>query len=174
VIENRYKELEKISETLTNIVYKIRDRRTDRILALKVLKKSEPEYISQFRREFCILQTVTHPNIAKAYSFGTMEDNGERKDYFTMEYVEGLPFTVYFKRNNLRGFLDSFVDTLRVLNFVHYNGYLHCDLKPHHILVDRERKIKLIDFGFAQLQKDIILMEIGGTLRYLAPEILRG
>ena len=173
-IANQYQVIEKISETSNNIVYKVSDTRIDEILALKLLKSQEPGIVSQFKREYFILQTLEHPNIAKVYNFGKSKKERRESFYFTMEYVEGLPFNLYFRMNNYSRFLPLFLETLNILNFIHKKGYLHCDLKPNHILIDEEGKIKLVDFGFAQFQKAIIAKEIGGTLRYLSPEILRG
>jgi|GEM_PF-453222 len=173
-IDSRYMVLKNISETQNNIVYKVIDTLTDDVLALKLLRNNGEDYVSQFKKEYFILQTFTHPNIIKVYNFSSFEKEGKAQFYFTMEYVDGVPFYQYFLKNNYSNFLPLFLETLNIFSFIHKKGYLHCDLKPTHILIDKNGRIKLVDFGFAQFQKNIIREEIGGTLRYLAPEILRG
>ena len=173
-IDKRYNVIKKISETQTNIIYKVTDTTTDEVLVLKLLKSHEPDLVSQFKKEYFILQTLSHPNIVKVYDFKSLKKEGKDKFYFTMEYVDGVPFNQYFINKNRPKFLSLFLDALTVLDFIHRKGYLHCDLKPNHLLINKEGKIKLVDFGFAQFEKAITAEEIGGTLRYLAPEVLKG
>jgi transcriptional regulator with GAF, ATPase, and Fis domain/tRNA A-37 threonylcarbamoyl transferase component Bud32 len=173
-IDKRYKVAGKISETRNNIIYKVSDNQTDRILALKLLKTPAPELIAQFKKEYFILQTFSHPNIVEVYDFNSFKREKKDSYYFTMEYVDGVPFNLYFSKKNLTRFLPFFCDALNVLGFIHRKGYIHCDLKPGHILIERGEKIKLVDFGFAQLQKAIDRETMGGTLRYFAPEMLKG
>ncbi|MCK4233046.1 protein kinase, partial [candidate division WOR-3 bacterium] len=173
-IDKQYNVIKKISETQNNIIYKVTDTTADEILVLKLLKSNEPDVVSQFKKEFFILQTLSHPNIVKVYDFKSLKKEGKDNFYFTMEYVDGVPFNKYFLKKNQSRFSSIFIDSLTVLDFIHKRGYLHCDLKPTHILIDKKGEVKLVDFGFAQFEKAIITEEIGGTLRYLAPEILRG
>ncbi len=173
-IDKKFGVIKKISETQTNIIYKVSDAGTDEVLVLKLLKSHEPDLVSQFKKEYFILQTLSHPNIVKVYDFKSLKKEGKEKFYFTMEYVDGVPFNRYFINKNRSKFLLLFLDALTVLDFIHRKGYLHCDLKPNHLLINKEGKIKLVDFGFAQFEKAITAEEIGGTLRYLAPEVLKG
>ncbi len=173
-IDKRYDVVEKISETQTNVIYKVTESGTEKVLALKLLKSNEPDIISQFKKEYFILQTLSHPNIVKVYDFKSFKKGEKDNHYFTMEYVDGVPFNQYFLKKNYSKFSSLFLDALNVLDFIHRKGYLHCDLKPTHILIDKDGKVKLVDFGFAQFEKKITSEEVGGTLRYIAPEILKG
>jgi len=137
-IDRRYNVIEKISETQTNIIYKVSDRGTDEMLVLKLLKSGEPDVVSLFKKEYFILQTLSHPNIVKVYNFGSVKNRGKDNFYFTMEYVDGIPFNQYFLSKHRSRFLSLFLDALTTLDFIHKKGYLHCDLKPNHILIGKK------------------------------------
>lgn len=173
-IGNRYRVIKKISETNNNIIYKVSDKKTGKTVALKLLKTSEPNFIARFKKEFFILQTLIHPNIVKVFDLASIKDKKKEFLYFTMEFVDGAPINLYFKKYGYTKFLPVFLEILRTMKFIHNKGFLHCDLKPHHLLLDKTGKVKLVDFGFALFEKSDIGKEIGGTLRYMAPEILRG
>ncbi|TET23150.1 MAG: tetratricopeptide repeat protein, partial [Candidatus Cloacimonadota bacterium] len=163
-----------IYETTNNVIFKATDAVKGNIVALKVLKSSEPDAINTFRKDYHILQTLIHPNIVKVLSVDSCKVKGKKYPCFVMEFIDGLPFNYYFKKNGFKKFVSLFLDILHVLSFVHEKGLLHCDLKPQNILITKEGAVKLVDFGFAQLQENIIKKRIGGTLQYIAPEILKG
>ncbi len=173
-IDNRYNIISKISETNSNIVYNVSDKNTGKTLALKLLKTSEPIFCTRFKKEYHILQTLTHPSIVDVYDLASTKYKKRESLYFTMDFIDGIPVNQYFRKNGYERFLQIFLETLHIIKFIHKKGLMHCDLKPHHILVDKSGRIKLIDFGFSLFKKSIDLKEIGGTLRYIAPEILKG
>jgi len=173
-IGKNYKVIDKISETGENIIYKVRDEKNNSIVALKLLKNYEADLIGQFKKEYYILHTLSHPNIVEVYDIAVDNTDGNRRLYFTMEYIDGIPFNSYFLKNGYSEFIEIFLKAIGVLEFVHKRGYTHCDLKPGHIIVSKKGVLKLVDFGFAQNRKSIITDEVGGTLQYIAPEILKG
>ncbi|MCK4234636.1 tetratricopeptide repeat protein, partial [candidate division WOR-3 bacterium] len=173
-IDTRYKILSKISENNNNVLYSVSDKKTGQIIALKFLKNLDADHITRFRREYFILQTLIHPNIVKVFDIGSTKYQQKEHPYFTMEFVDGMQVNQYFKINGFKNFITLFLDILRTINFIHKKGLLHSDLKPHHILVTKNGMIKLVDFGFALFQKSKLYKEFGGTLRYIAPEILKG
>ncbi|OQX56399.1 MAG: hypothetical protein B5M53_01720, partial [Candidatus Cloacimonas sp. 4484_209] len=175
-IDKQYNIIESIYETSRNVIYKVIDKKDGKTKALKLLKTSDSttDLESLFRKEFLILQTLNHPNIVNVYKLSTAQINGKKKQYFTMEFVDGIPINQYFKKNGFSSFANIFLDVLRLLSYIHTKGFLHCDLKPHHILVTTKGEVKLVDFGFAMFKRFDINNVIGGTLQYSAPEILKG
>ncbi len=173
-INSRYNIIEKLSESQNSIIYKVTDIRSNNIFVLKQLMNSDPKNIMQFKREFSILQTFSHPHIVKVFDIGTFKKQKNNYYYYTMEYVEGIPFDSYAKNHKYPEVISTFVDILNIIGFVHKKGYIHCDLKPNHLIIDKQGVVRLVDFGFVQFQKAIVAEEIGGTLRYIAPEILKG
>jgi eukaryotic-like serine/threonine-protein kinase len=121
-------------------------------VAVKVLRPvgAIPEIEWRFRQEIQILANLNHPNIAKLYEAGRTED---RRPYFIMEYVEGLPVTQFCREQNL-----SIAERLRLfqkicgaVQYAHQSLIVHRDLKPRNILVTVEGEPKLLDFGIAKL-----------------------
>ena len=174
IINKRYKVIRKISQTHNNVIYLVSDEEEGKLRVLKLLKNTAPEAITQFKKEFLILHSLSHPNIVTVYESGSFSLDKTRRFYFTMEYIEGIPFNHFFIRKGYEKFLSLFLDAVSTLSFIHKKGYLHCDLKPNHLLIDKDGVLKLVDFGFAQFKESITKDEIGGTLLYIAPEILRG
>jgi two-component system NtrC family response regulator len=171
-IANRYTTLKMLSKSINSTVYKVKDTRANEICALKLLH--DTTYLAQFKKEFSILQTITHPNIVKAFDLGSLTDEKSKRYYFTMEYVDGTSFVHFLKNGNIEEFEEKFLEALRVVNFIHEKGFIHCDLKPQNMLVNQEGKVKLVDFGFAQVLQSMVGEDIGGTIGYIAPEVLRG
>ena len=88
LIDKRYKVLKKCGTGATGTVYKVRDLKDKKIIALKILssKKISSEAVQRFKREFKLLTGLRHPNLCSVYNFGMLKDG---RSYFTMEYVEG-------------------------------------------------------------------------------------
>ena len=152
-------------------VWKARDSRLDRIVALKISKE---QFSERFDREARAVAALNHPHICQLYDVGP--------NYLVMEYIEGAP---------LKGPLaigkaaEYAAQILEALDAAHRKGITHRDLKPANILVTRQG-IKLLDFGLAKQrsplqQTDATLTEaltskgqILGTLQYMSPEQLQG
>lgn len=171
-IPHRYRLRKKISESANSTVHKVVDTRTKDVCVLKVLK--DPAYLSQFKKEFTILQTITHPNIVKPLDFGSCSGKHRGSHYFTMEFVDGVSFVRFLKNASLEEFEEKFLQALQVISFIHEKGFIHCDLKPQNVFIDSAGDVKLVDFGFAQVLQSIVGDDIGGTITYIAPEVLRG
>jgi Nif-specific regulatory protein len=160
--------IREIAESNYALLYLIKDKR-DRHKVLKIARNAENEMNALIAREFKILSEFKHPNIVRAYSFGSTKA-GEA--YFIMEYISGVPINEYFK-----GFSEEFLcATLQIiqgLGAFHYKGFAHGDLKPQNILYcPEEKKSVLIDFGFAGIPSETI--HLGGTIGYMAPEVIKG
>lgn len=150
--------------------------------AVKLLRRGfQPEDLARFRAEQRILARLEHPGIARLLDAGVTDDG---QPYLIMEYVAGSPITEHCDAGRLEvdarlGYFAEICDTLR---YAHRNLVVHRDLKPSNIMVDREGRVKLLDFGIAKLLDEDAypgapLTRTGLrvlTPEYASPEQLRG
>ncbi|UCG30053.1 MAG: serine/threonine protein kinase, partial [candidate division WOR-3 bacterium] len=159
---------DKIAESNYAELYSVSDDKSNNYI-LKLARTASPNDNELITREYRILSQTKHPNIVTVYDFDKHEDG---RKYFTTEYIPGKPINEYF-----RGFSEDFVvamlQIMSALGAFHNKGFVHCDLKPEHILFDtNEKQVKLIDFGFAGVPEQDI--QAAGTFGYMAPEVLKG
>jgi serine/threonine protein kinase len=155
-------------------VYKARDTRLDRLVAIKV---SPAKFSERFEREARAVGALNHPNICQLYDVGP--------NYLVMEFIEGSALGPV---ENARKLLDVAVQIADGLAAAHASGIVHRDLKPENILVTREGRVKILDFGLA---KSAVSAQVGanaatltmnltdpgttvGTISYMSPEQARG
>ena len=181
----RYHIAEQIGAGGMGVVYRARDQRLDRDVALKVLPPgslTDQASRSRFRKEALALSRLTHPNIAVVHDFDTLDDT----DFLVMELVPG----VTLEEKLVAGPLDESVALNLVMQLVeglaaaHQQGVIHCDIKPSNLRVTPDGHVKILDFGLAKFLKHAdavsITMSItqdhgvAGTLAYMSPEQLRG
>jgi len=156
------------------------DGRLEREVAVKLptMLDAGDMRAERFGRERDILAKLVHPNIARLYDAGAGEDG---QPYLAMEFVEGVAFDAYVKREGLGipARLALFRQVLAAVADAHRHLVVHRDLKPANILIDGKGQVKLLDFGIAKLVENEgvpgapDLTRIGGrvlTLRYAAPE----
>jgi len=151
-------------------VWKARDTRLDRIVAIKF---SQAAFSDRFQREARAVAALNHPNIATLYDVGP--------DYLVMEYVEGAPVG---PGGGMRRILDLAAQIADGLAAAHAAGLAHRDLKPDNILVTRAGQVKILDFGLArqtgipaQDEATLTVTQPGtvlGTIGYMSPEQVRG
>lgn len=173
-------------------VYKARDSRLNRIVALKVIASGmddRPEFRRRFAAEARAFASLSHPHICALYDTG--HDQG--REYLVMEYLEGETLADRLTRGALprRELLGYAIEIAEALDFAHRRGVVHRDLKPSNIFLCRNGGAKLLDFGLAQLRVAAVQADgisslatepagitkegaIAGTLHYLAPERLDG
>ncbi len=121
-------------------------------VALKIIKPglSTIPIIRRFQNERQILANLHHPNIAKLFDGGVTED---RRPFFTMEYVDGIPIDEYCDNNKLsiNERLNLFIKVCSAVQYAHNNLVVHRDLKPNNILIQKDGTIKLLDFGISKV-----------------------
>ncbi|MGZ4789721.1 MAG: protein kinase domain-containing protein [Terriglobales bacterium] len=166
------------------VVYRARDERLDRIVALKVLPTGalQNENVrKRFRNEALTLAKLNHPHIATIHDF----DSQQGIDFLVMEYVDGVTLADKLLAGPLpqKTVISLGTQIASTLEYAHQNGVIHRDLKPGNVMVTPQGQVKLLDFGLARLAHagDSALTEsateikhAGGTLPYMAPEQLRG
>ena len=153
-------------------VYKARDTRLDRIVAIKISKE---QFDERFEREARAVAALNHPHICHLYDVGP--------DYLVMEYIEGTPLKGPMPLDQALKYAAQICDAL---DAAHRKGITHRDLKPANILITKTAGIKLLDFGLAKIgkatgpsdaTKTMALTSEGqilGTLYYMSPEQLQG
>ncbi len=163
-------------------VYKARQKQLDRFVAIKILPpevSDDPAFEVRFTREARTLARLNHPNIVQVYDFG----QAGRYFYFLMEFVDGQNLRDVIEAGGLepKQALAIIPDICAALQFAHDTSVVHRDIKPENILIDRQGRVKIADFGLAMLldrePADITLTEAGqvmGTPHYMAPEQMRG
>ena len=129
-----------------------RDQDFERRVAVKIIGAGQeaPIVHQRFLSERQILARFDHPNIARLFEGGTTADG---RPYFVLEYIEGLPLDAHCEEHHLtlEDRLRLFAEVCSAVSYAHQNLVVHRDLKPSNILVDREGKAKLLDFGIAKL-----------------------
>ncbi|MBV8709116.1 MAG: protein kinase [Acidobacteriaceae bacterium] len=126
------------------------DGEVEQQVAIKLLRYNdyEPAFRDRFLRERQILATLNHPAIARLLDAGR---TGDGQPYLVMEYVDGCPIDEYAEQLDGRAKLELFRQVCDAVSYAHRNLIVHRDLKPSNILVDREGRPKLLDFGIAKI-----------------------
>ncbi|MDX1699518.1 MAG: serine/threonine-protein kinase, partial [Melioribacteraceae bacterium] len=121
-------------------------------VALKIVKPglSTIPIIRRFQQERQVLANLQHPNIARLLDGGVTKD---KRPFFTMEYVDGIPIDKYCDANKLtiKERLELFVEVCGAVQYAHNNLVIHRDLKPNNILIKKDGTIKLLDFGISKV-----------------------
>jgi serine/threonine protein kinase len=138
------------------VVYKARQPKLNRIVALKILapeKEAEPKFAQRFLREAQTLARLNHPNIVTVHDFG--ETDG--LCYLLMEFVDGLTLRQMMREGRMKSeeALAIVPRICEALQFAHEQGIVHRDIKPENVLLDKQGRVKIADFGIAKL--------VGGT-----------
>jgi serine/threonine protein kinase len=159
-------------------VWLARDARLSRPVAVKILADSlasDPGYLERFRREAQLAAGLSHPNLVSVFDYASEHE----RPYLVMEFVPGSTLADRLGSGDA-GALDAAMlahQLLAALEHIHTAGIVHRDIKPSNVLLGPDGRARLTDFGIARPEGSTALTatgEIMGTLRYLAPELLRG
>ena len=177
MIGERYEILEKIGTGGMSDVYKAKDHKLNRFVAVKVLKQEFGEnanFVSKFRIEAQAAAGLMHPNIVNVYDVG--EEGGIH--YIVMELVEGITLKKYIEKKARLSVKEAVSIAIQVsmgIEAAHNNHIIHRDIKPQNIIISKEGKVKVTDFGIAKAAtSNTITSNVMGSVHYTSPEQARG
>jgi eukaryotic-like serine/threonine-protein kinase len=177
---NRYEVIERLGGGGMAVVYRGIDTLLNRNVSIKVLRSQyvgDEEFVRRFRREAQAAASLSHPNIVNIYDVGQDEDI----HYIVMEYVDGCTLK---ERIESQGVLDPkeavqiAKQICEALEHAHAHNIVHRDIKPHNILISKEGRVKVTDFGIARAITANTITHNGtsvmGSVHYFSPEQARG
>jgi eukaryotic-like serine/threonine-protein kinase len=176
-ISDRYEIIDKVGSGGMADVYKARCHRLNRFVAIKVLKaeySDDKNFVKKFRGEAQSAAGLSHPNIVNVYDVG--DDNGLH--YIVMELVEGITLKNFIERKGKLEVKEAVGIAIQIamgMEAAHTNHIIHRDIKPQNIIISREGKVKVTDFGIAKAtNSNTITSNAMGSVHYLSPEQARG
>ena len=178
MLDNRYEILERIGTGGMAVVYKTRDHRLNRLVAVKILKPElaqDADFRRRFNAESQAVAQLSHPNIVSVYDVS----RGGDTEYIVMELIDGITLKQYMQKRgqlNWRESLHFITQILRGLSHAHSRGIVHRDIKPQNVMVLRDGSVKVADFGIACLENSAqtLTQEALGSVHYISPEQARG
>lgn len=177
IIADRYEVLEKIGTGGMSDVYRAKDHKLNRYVAVKALKQEFAEnkdFVSKFRVEAQAAAGLMHPNIVNVYDVG--EENGCH--YIVMELVEGITLKKYIEKKarlSVKEAVSISIQMAMGIEAAHNNHIIHRDIKPQNIIISKEGKVKVTDFGIAKAAtSNTITSNVMGSVHYTSPEQVRG
>lgn len=176
-ISDRYEIIDKVGSGGMADVYKAKCHRLNRFVAIKILKaefSDDKKFVEKFRAEAQAAACLSHPNIVNVYDVG--EENGMY--YIVMELVEGITLKSFIERKGKLDVKESVGIAIQIaqgMEAAHSNHIIHRDIKPQNIIISRDGKVKVTDFGIAKaVTSDTITSNAMGSVHYLSPEQARG
>ena len=177
IIAERYEILGKIGTGGMADVYKAKDHKLNRFVAVKVLKpefREDTTFIQKFKSEAQAAAVLTHPNIVNVFDVG--DDNGVY--YIVMELIEGITLKEYISKKGKLSVKEATSIAIQVsmgLEAAHSHGIVHRDVKPQNIIISMDGKVKVTDFGIARAaSSNTISSNVMGSVHYSSPEQVRG
>lgn len=180
ILDNRYKIISKIGVGGMADVFKGEDTLLGRPVAVKILHSNfagDDDFVARFKREAQAAGKLSHPSIVSMYDVGF--DQGYH--YIVMEYIEGETLKEYITRHERISIDNAVKFTIAIaegLEHAHAMGIVHCDIKPHNVLITKQGRIKVTDFGIARAMNAGTTMmytnSIMGSAHYLSPEQASG
>ena len=181
ILGDRYELLEVIGEGGMAVVYKARDKKLNRLVAVKILKKEfadNKDISEKFKKEATAIANLSDMNIVNVLDVG--HEDEDNTDYFVMELVEGKTLKEIIVSNGKIGWSTASTIAIQVakaLDCAHRNGIIHRDVKPQNILITEHGDVKVTDFGIAKSATSSTITNtttIVGSAHYLSPEQAKG
>ena len=177
-LADRYEILEQIGNGGMSDVYKAKCHKLNRYVAIKVLKpefSQDTSFVSKFRVEAQSAAGLSHPNVVNVYD---VVDEGNLH-YIVMELIEGITLKSYIEK---KGFLENkeaigiAIQVAQGIAAAHEQHIIHRDIKPQNIIISKEGKVKVTDFGIARAttSTQTISTSVMGSVHYTSPEQARG
>jgi serine/threonine protein kinase/beta-lactam-binding protein with PASTA domain len=175
----RYEILTRIGGGGMALVYKAHDVLLNRKVAVKVLRQQfvhDDEFIRRFRREAQSAAALSHPNVVSIYDVGQEEDT----HYIVMEYIEGHNLNEIIQERAPLQTDEAVRIAMQIadaLDHAHQNHIIHRDIKPHNILIGKNGRVKVTDFGIARAVTSSTITQTGsvmGSVHYFSPEHAKG
>ncbi|SFS61443.1 Stk1 family PASTA domain-containing Ser/Thr kinase [Paenibacillus sp. BC26] len=175
----RYEIITRIGGGGMALVYKAHDILLNRNVAVKVLRQQfvhDEEFIRRFRREAQSAASLSHSNVVSIYDVGQEDDT----HYIVMEYVEGNNLNEIIKERaplQTEEAVRIAIQICDALEHAHYNQIIHRDIKPHNILIGKNGRVKVTDFGIARAVTSSTITQTGsvvGSVHYFSPEHAKG
>ncbi len=179
ILNNRYKLEQKIGEGGMAVVFRAEDQLLGRKVAVKVLRPqfaSDTDFVRRFQREAKAAASLNHPHIVNVYDIG---QDGEFH-FLVMENVEGIDLKEKLKKEGKLSVEESLEIVSQIgeaLALAHRNNIVHCDVKPHNILLTEDNGCKVTDFGIARAVSSATLTHtdsVVGSAPYISPEQAKG
>lgn len=179
VLSNRYELLERVGGGGMAFVYRARDTRLNRIVAVKILSPhftSDEDFVRKFRREAQAAASLSSPSIVGVFDVGQDGDI----HYIVMEFLHGKTLKQVINENGplaVAEVLEIGKQIAAALHIAHKHGVVHRDIKPHNIMLTSDGHVKVTDFGIARAVTASTLTETGamiGSVHYISPEQARG
>jgi len=178
-LSGRYELIERVGGGGMALVYKAKDTLLHRHVAVKVLRQQyvhDEEFIRRFRREAQSAASLSHPNVVSIYDVGQDGDT----HFIVMEYIEGSNLNDIIKAQAPLQPAEAVHIATQIcdaLEHAHANGIIHRDIKPHNILIGKNGRVKVTDFGIARAITTSTITQTGsviGSVHYFSPEHAKG
>ncbi len=176
-LADRYEILEQIGTGGMSDVYKAKCHKLNRFVAIKVLKNEfsqDKTFVTKFRAEAQSAAGLTHPNIVSVYDVG--DEDGIY--YIVMELVEGITLKKYIEKRGKVPYKEAVIIAIQVakgMEAAHSHHIVHRDIKPQNIIISKDGKVKVTDFGIAKAASSSTINSAAmGSVHYISPEQARG
>lgn len=177
MVSERYEIIDRVGAGGMADVYKAKDHRLNRFVAIKILKQeysNDAKFVAKFRAEAQSVAGLSHPNIVNVFDVG--DDDGLH--YIVMELVEGITLKKFIEKKgklDIKEAVGIAVQIAQGMEAAHKNHIIHRDIKPQNIIISKEGKVKVTDFGIAKAAtSNTITSNAMGSVHYISPEQARG